>query len=203
MALDSPRAMSETARMTLDLGIDFDKILGSRPPPSEVVVVREAAMSDYECAGQASSATDFQPRKLTERHHALARALAMGLKDHEAANRVGYDKQMLVILKRSPAFLDLVEVYRSEVNLAFVDHAEQLAGLATDAILAIRDRLEEDPEAFGTRMLLEIATTVGDRAGYGPIKRTENVNVNVSLGEKLALARARVAQMKDITPNAE
>lgn len=189
--------------MTFDLGIDFDKALGSRPPPSEVTIVREMTPADYEVAGQASNITDFQPKKLTERHHALARCVAMGMKDHEAAARVGYDKQMLVILKRSPAFLDLVEVYRNEVNMAFVDHAEQLAGLATDAVLAIRDRLEADPDAFGTKMLLEIAAVTGDRAGYGPIKRTENVNVNVSLGEKLALARARVAQMKDVTPNAE
>lgn len=189
--------------MTFDLGIDFERALGERPPPREVAYVREMVMADYEVAGQNSTVGEFQPRKLTERHHALARCVALGLKDHEAAARVGYDPQMLVILKRSPAFLDLVEVYRGEVDRVFVDHAEQLAGLATDAILAIRERLEEDPDAFGTKMLLEIAAVTGDRAGYGPIKRTENVNVNVSLGEKLALARARVAQMKDVTPDAD
>lgn len=189
--------------MDLGLNIDFDKALGSRPPAKEVVLVRQLVMDDLEHAGEASTINDFQIKKLTERHHALARCVALGLKDHEAAARVGYDHQMLVILKRSPAFLDLVEVYRNEVNMQFADHAEQLAGLATDAVLEIRSRLEQDPDAFATKTLLEIAAVTGDRAGYGPIKRTENVNVNVSLGEKLAAARKRVAQMKDITPDAE
>lgn len=186
--------------MTFDLGINFDNALA--PPAREVELVREMHPADLAMAGQASAASDYQPRKLTERHHALARCVALGLKDHEAAARVGYDPQMLIILKRSPAFLDLVEVYRNDVNLQFADHTQQLAGLATDAILEIRSRLEQDPDAFSSKALLEIAAVTGDRAGYGPIKRTENVNVNVSLGEKLAMARRRVAEMRDVTPDA-
>lgn len=189
--------------MTFDLGIDFDKVDLALPPAREVTVLRELTPADYAAVGTSPTggSQDYQPKRITERHHALARALALGMKDHEAATRVGYHPQMLFILKKSPAFMELVEIYRAEVNMAFADHAEMIAGLSTDAILELRSRLEDDPAAFSSKFLLEIVTMMGDRAGFGPIKRTENVNVNVSLGEKLAAARRRVSQMRDVTPN--
>lgn len=189
--------------MSFELNIDFEKELSRPPPMNEITIIREMVEADLALIN--ATPTGYAPPQLiriTERHHALARALALGLSPGVAAARCGYSQSFVSVLQQNPAFLDLVEIYRKEVNMQFVDHAEQLAGLATDAVLVIRDRLEADPDAFGTKTLVEIATAMGDRAGYGPIKRTENVNVNVSLGEKLAAARRRVAEMKDITPNA-
>lgn len=190
--------------MSFELNIDFDKELSRPPPMNEVVLVRDMVDSDLGLINAVP--TGYAPPQLiriTERHHALARALALGLSPGVAASRCGYSQSFVSVMQQNPAFLDLVEIYRKEVDMQFVDHAEQLAGLATDAVLAIRERLENDPDAFGTKTLIDIATSMGDRAGYGPIKRTENVNVNVSLGEKLAAARRRVAEMRDITPNAD
>lgn len=180
----------------MELGIDTEALLGPGEPGLFIEVLGPLAHADLQLF-EAGPLAKYEPKRMTERHHALARAIASGMKDKEAAAVVGYVPQMVVILRGSPAFMDLVDMYRETATAEFAKLVEQFAGLTKDAMLALRERLEAEPENFSNKQLLEIVTAIGDRAGFTPVKRVEQLNVNVSLSEKLALARAR---MKDVTP---
>lgn len=181
--------------MTLDLGINIDNLFAQPVPATQVQVLAPMRDSDLELLGRGYDGQGLE--RITERHHALAKALASGMKQREAATLTGYAESRISILKRSPAFLDLIEMYRSAADAEFAKLNEQYAGLTKDAMLELRTRLESDPEAFSNKMLLEMLTQIGDRAGFAPVKRVESMNVNMSLSEKLALARSR---LRDVTP---
>lgn len=152
---------------------------------------------------QTNSAKTIEPLKsLTERHHTLARLLATGTEPLAAATVVGYTPARVSVLKSDPAFKELVEFYKDQVDAEYVDMHAQIAGMSQDALVEIRNRMEDDPEAFSTSQLLELFKAGADRSGHGP-STTQNNNVNVNIADRLSIARKRAsqaAQVIDITP---
>lgn len=176
----------------MDLDLDFDLLLspGRRKEGLEVTISRELRPADLSLLAVNRGSTAPELKKLSERHHQLARCLASGMTVGEAAHTVGLNYGRVSMLKTSPAFVELVEHYKSVVDMQFADFAGQMAGLAKDAVLEIRERLEEEPEKFSNGMLLEVAKAFADRTGFGPSSKTE-VTLNTQLGSRLDEARKR------------
>lgn len=133
-------------------------------------------------------------RRLSERHMALARALASGVSAQEASAITGYTVNRISILRDDPTFKDLVQLYTEKVDSGYLDFHKQLSGATMDAVLMLRDRMEDEPENIATRELLEVVKTGADRTGYGP--QSTNVTVQVDLAERLAAAYKRVEERK-------
>lgn len=170
--------------------------------------VRELTQADLALT-KLDLGTKAPPRKkLSERHHALARILASGSSPAAAAVLTGYQLATVSTLQVDPSFKELMSFYRSNVDAQYVALHDIMAGLSKDAALVLRERLEEDPDQVSTQHIVEILKTTADRTGHGP-KSTQDVNVNVSLANRLEEARRRVAarvidalpsDMVDITP---
>lgn len=150
-----------------DLGLNIVNLGGPGRPakPLEASVVRALNQADLELA--AVTERHSQPpaiKRITDRHHALARLLAAGTGEGEAALILGYDVSRVSILKNSPAFVELLDLYRSEVDREFATTLDHMAGLSRDALIELRERLEETPEKFSNRELLSVLTDMVDRA---------------------------------------
>lgn len=130
-------------------------------------------------------------KRLSQRHHMLARHLATGMAPGEAALLTGYTTANVCFLQRDPAFIELVTFYRAKVDELFFDRQRALAALSTDAILEMHSRLEERPESLSNGQLMELLRTAGDRSGLAPA--STQVNIHVGLAERLAAARSRIA----------
>lgn len=164
---------------------------GRRPAKVEAEVVRELKVADIAMLSE-ERATPAKPiKRLRDRHHALARMLASGMKDGHAALAVGYEPSRVSILKSDPAFKELLAFYRENVDAQLAEYHERIAALSVDAVEELRARLEEDPESFSSSLLLEIATKTADRTGYGPQSSSTQVNINVNMAERLQRARER------------
>lgn len=185
-----------------DLGFSLEDLtrVGRRPAELTYVVSRELTAEDLAALSARTTRNPYQVEKITERHHTLARLIASGLKQSEAAAIVGYSQMHVSMLMDSPAFRELMIVYSNAKDLEFADFAGRLAGLGKDAIVELQTRFEEKPEEFSNSMLLELVTKLGDRSGFGPQTKNTQVNINVDLGSRLAAARlrAREAAMKTI-----
>lgn len=131
-------------------------------------------------------------KRISERHHALARLLAGGTPPGEAALIAGYDNSRVSILQNDPAFNELVEFYREDITRELRGLHERMYGLALDAADVLQDRLEDEPEKVSVGQLLEVLKIGADRTGFGPSSQTTNVNVNVDLANRLEAARKRV-----------
>lgn len=159
--------------------------------------VRELDEGDLALLQQEKGSTAPPLKRLAERHHALARCLASGMEPGQAAVTCGYSASRVSILQADPAFQELLEFYREDVNKAYRDLHERLAGLSLDATDELSARLEEEMQAeekkFSVGQLLEIAKMGADRTGFGPQTSSTNVNINVDMAARLKAARERVA----------
>jgi hypothetical protein len=192
--------------MGLDLDIAAIQRPGRRPAPLHGSVVRTLAPEDLRLLSEARGIEAPPLQRITERHHALARALASGLSEGEAAALVGYDQSRVSILKGTPAFRELLELYRERKDAEFAEMHSMLAGLSKDAALELRARLEDNPEQLSVGQLLQTLQLTADRTGFGPTSKQETtVRIDLSARLEAARARARAAQQPilDITPSEE
>lgn len=141
-------------------------------------------------------------KRLRDRHHALARALAGGMSDSEASLVTGYDPSRISVLKADPTFKQLMSEYRSITEGAFADFQARAAVVTTEALNQIQEELEEDAEraeAGEARVIpmmnkLKVVELLADRTGHAPVAKSVQVSATVDLTERLARARQRVIQ---------
>lgn len=161
------------------------------------VQVRELQRDDLLLLGEEKGSQAPALKRLTDRHHALARCLASGMRPGDAAITCGYDASRVSILQADPAFQELLNFYREDTQAAYRDLHQRLAGLSLDAAEELAHRLEEDMQLDEKKIsigqLMEITKMGADRTGYGPQSSSTNVNVNVDLASRLEAARKRVA----------
>lgn len=185
----------------MNLPLDIIRTTGrAQAAPPTMEPLGEIAVSDLALLSEEKGSRPPPLKRLRDRHHALARVLASGKSEAEAAAIVGYDISRVSILKNDPAFNELLEFYRADVNRAYASMHEQLAGLSLDAVTELRERLEEAPEKLSVAQLVELTKMGADRTGFGPSQKVEQ-NVNINLASRLEEARRRVRERTiDITP---
>ena len=150
--------------MTLQLNIN--KLAGPGRPARPIQYEKVRDLNAADLGLLATVDLQMQPppiKRLTDRHHSLARLLAAGVTEGEAALITGYDKSRISILKNSPAFQELLALRRKEVDTEFATVLDHMAGLSRDALLELRERLEETPEKFSNAELLRVTTDLVDR----------------------------------------
>ncbi len=180
------------------MDIDFDSLRtrGRAPKPVTASVLRELDATDLACLATEKGSTASPLKRISERHHALARNLASGMPEGEAAIVCGYDLSRVSILKADPTFQELLAFYRKDVQEAYRGMHDRLFGVAMDALDELATRLEEKPEDLSIGQLIEVTKMGSDRTGFGPQSQQTNVNVNVDIATRLEAARKRVAERK-------
>lgn len=167
---------------------------GARKAPLYAEVTRVLEPADLSLLATNRQVQPVQLKKLSERHHTLAKLLASGASEGDAAFAVGYQLSRVSILKNDPAFKELLTHYRDVQDANFAEFGERMAGLAKDAVLELQERLEEEPEKFSNKELMEMMTRMADRTGHGPTHKQE-VNITGNLSERLAAARERAMRV--------
>lgn len=177
----------------MTLPLDIIHTSGRAAIPVEVELIRPLMAADLAALDAPRNTSPSPIKRLRERHHALARNIASGMKHTDAAAICGYDISRVSILMGDPTFKELVAFYAEDVNKQYAQLHETLSGLAMDAALVLRERLEDEPEKVSTDKLTEIVKMAADRTGHGPTMRQE-LNVNVGISARLAEARKRIAE---------
>lgn len=178
----------------MDLDLDILDLRGRRTRPVEAEIVRPLTDEDLATLSVERGIQPTEIKRLTDRHHALARLLAEGISDVEAAAITGYTPSRISILKDSPLFSELISHYRANKDKVFADLHERMLSAGLTAVAELTDRLEAEPEKIGTPTLIEAIKTLADRTGHGPQTKTTNVNLNVSLAARVAEGRRRAAE---------
>lgn len=105
------------------------------------------------------------------RHHLLARCLCDGMQDIAASAATGYATTTIAALKKSPAFQELVEYYRSQAEVRLVDVYERKAMVGATALEEIQQRLD-NPAIRAAMTLGElrelVKVTLGDKPAVAP-----------------------------------
>jgi hypothetical protein len=139
-----------------------------RSPELELYVVRELGEADLPLVLNPPKglSTLPSPIQMRERHHSAARLIAEGRSMAEVGAITGYSPSRISILKQSPDFQELVQVYKAQKDALFLDVHGRKATLAATAISVLQDRLEDTPNSISTRELTEILkVSAGEDAG--------------------------------------
>lgn len=153
-------------------------------------IERELTVDDLAELGSERGTKPTALKRLGERHHAVARLLASGMKPGEVAAELNYSSSRISILQDDPTFQELVQFYKQEVvEPAFRGFHEKLSSLGETAIDVLADRIEDDPEGLSSAMLHDIIKMSADRTGFGPSSTNTNVNVHIDLASRLQRAR--------------
>lgn len=150
---------------------------------------------------------EVEPRQLSairDSHHAVARAVAAGLRTGLVAQATGYSITRIQALKKDPAFQQLVAEKQALLDETWVEGTDAYYELVnknrTLSARLINDKLTaiEDPAEIDLRTLVAIHADSADRTGYP--KRTESINVNLGFAARLDLAVRRSGQvLKEVT----
>lgn len=143
----------------------------------QIEVIRELTLEDL-AAPQTRPA--LAPKSSIDRilgfHHAQARMIAEGKTLGQIAAVLGTSVNRLNTLLVDPAFEELVEYYRSQLEDVYLNthmKASQVARLAMDRLM---ERLEVDSEKISTNQLREIAQGMLDRTDLPP--KAANAQIN-------------------------
>jgi hypothetical protein len=125
---------------------------------------------------------------LRSSHHQLAQLLVQGRPDTEVSLITGYSATRISILKKDPAFAELMAGYQNVREKTFVDTLERMKLLGLNTLDELQERLETDPQRWSNRELMEmadlmlvrpkIATPIG-QASAGTASGTNSGGVNV------------------------
>lgn len=165
-------------------GFDLDLVGEVRPVAEDEVPVRAPLI-----------------KKVRAKHHALARLLAAGVSTEQAALCAGYVPATAYCLQTDPTFKELVAFYQHDTREVAALVEERMLMLGESARERLVDLLEDSPDEVSPGLALEIFKAAMDRAGYAPVQRTVNKNMNMNIGQMLNEARRRMATPKEIEQN--
>lgn len=130
-------------------------------------------------------------KRLRDSHHAVAKLLASGMTPMQVSLQTGYAPSRISTLQNDPAFKELLIFYAKERDVVAQEVETLFLGVARDAMQAVHERILDEGQEIPVGELREIFKTFADRAGYAPITRSINKNLNVNIGERLDAARKR------------
>ena len=165
-------------------------------PPGEVVRLLPSDLDDLSLPAERPSSL----KRIRDHHHLIARLVAEGKRTSDIASQVGLSMSRVSILKGDPAFQQLVEMYRTNLNQLhdanFATNDQKMAMLEAEAADELLDRMHETPEEFSSDQLMKIWEFCLDRR-VGKITKNYNLNVNrtESLADLVAARRRREDQL--------
>lgn len=171
------------------------RTVGRAKAPVVAEYVRDLAAADLELLAREPRDSAKPPAlvRLRDRHHSLARCLATGMTNADAAAVTGYDPSRISILRGDPAFRELIAHYASQEDALAAEYSERATTLALTAMNRLQEALEDEESPMSESMALEVAKFASDRTGNAPVTKSVNLNVHTDLGNRLAAARQRLA----------
>lgn len=186
----------------MDLQLELSpRIMGRSLPPVSHEFVRALTEEDLVLLEMPRPVGERPLKRITNRHHALARQIAEGLKQTEAAAIMGYTEHHVSILMTDPSFQELVAFYRNNAARESRSNFDRLVELTGDASDVLLDRLENEPEKISVPQLMELVKLGADRTGLGPQSTTTQVNINANIAERMK--QAREAASRPVPPTIE
>lgn len=170
-----------------------------RPADYTAEVLRPLTGADVALLREAPARAPSAIRRISDRHHCVARAIAAGVPPSQAAAFYGYSPSSISALKNDPTFKELLTVYRSEGDQLRRDLFEKLTGMTHDAIDIIQERMEDEDERkkIPLSTVMEVVKLGANRTGFGEASTVnQNVSVHTDMAERMAAARRKAKQIE-------
>lgn len=120
------------------------EVIRSLRIPDDLPILRESLPSPQKSITQ-----------IRHSHHQAARLIAEGVPLQEASLITGYSPNYLSQLQGDPMFVELVSYYATNEDKKHIDVMDRLRSLGMSTLDELQTRLEESPESYSIRELME------------------------------------------------
>src|SRR5690606_35166333 len=104
-----------------DLGLDLFRTRGRATVPVSTEIVGAVTLADLGLLEEENGSKPGALSRIVERHHAMGRMLAGGMKPGEVAVEVGMLRSRMSILQDDPTFQEVVAFYRDNEEEVYED----------------------------------------------------------------------------------
>lgn len=190
--------------MTNGVSSPLAAVRGRAPAPLELNYEGLLSPGDLAVLGEESTSVSgaAPPEQMRDRHHTIARMLALGFKQTQIAAVTGMTASRISIIKGSPAFEELYQFYKNEAGAEFRDLTERFKHIGMEVTGELMTRLADKPEEISIGELRELLKTVADRSGYGPVQKNINLTATIDPEQLERLKDAARQKEKIITVSA-
>ena len=140
-----------------------------------------------------------------ERHHAVARLIAIGATEEHIRRQTGISYKRIAVLTADPSFKELVALYRDDVEKIWNRNVDQYLDLGMGNMIhteaMIQDQLEEADEAGEKLPLLTLNRLSQDRAdrfGYPKTSQVEHKHDFAALLDRAIERSGKAREVKVI-----
>ena len=176
---------------------------GRGRPSKEITISYARDLSERDLVALMTCESGAKPKplqKLRAAHHNIAILLSQGKGDTEVARITGRSVGNIHLLKRDPAFVNLLNHYAQMGEQALADVYQQLSATGQAALATLQERLEEDPDSFDAKDLVKIVEVAMDRTGHGPTRTIKTLNTADAIKELVEKKKAeRAGRVIDVT----
>jgi len=154
----------------------------------EVVELEASDLAELDANG--SFDTNRSIKQLRTTHHAIARYIVAGLSFVEIHRITGYSPQTVDRLRNSPAFVELMEHYKTEANVETAKLRRNIEHLGEMSLERLQELLESD-QPLDPEWVQKVAFNLLDRLGHGPVttQRSEYTERVIHRHELVAIKR--------------
>ena len=174
--------------------LELDSTADSIPHISAIEVISH---SDLE--GESINKPPPSAISIRAAHHRVAAMLANDFKIADVVRTTGFSRRTIGLLESNPAFRDLMAHYTGLREERMGDMQGRVETSATRLLDELDCRLDdpEKREKIPFHLLADAAMKMLDRAGQGPMKRSESKNVNLNITpDALAAIRTEASAVR-------
>jgi len=162
---------AEGEALALGVSSPLGSVRGRKPALCKMKLLGTLSAEDLRELEQPADADVVEIKRLRDRHHSIARLLALGYPAVQISAITTTSQSRISVLQQSPAFQELLAHYRSEGAKEFRDLRERFSQLGLEVTEELLARMEEEPESIPVGELREILKLVADRSGHGPTSK--------------------------------
>lgn len=165
----------------------FEDARGGRKAssPLSLSVARPLGEEDIQRLGEAQVTPAQRLLKVKQAHHNLAQLIARGIPQVEISLITGYSPAYISSIQNDPAFAELVAYYSIQREMIHSTVVGQMGALGQAAVSELQARIDEAPEKFANRELMELVETTivkpaqvkGSGGGSGSPGNAVNIEV--------------------------
>lgn len=137
-------------------------------------------------------------KELRDKHREIARLVVLGHSNKEIMESVDISNSQLAVVKRSPAFAELVARMTDERDREAVDLASRMQVVATKGLDALEQFVDSQIEEGITdaTMIMTMFREMADRIGHAPVKTVVSTNFDAKGAEAFRRAFANEGRVK-------
>lgn len=135
--------------------------------------------------------------KLNDLHYQIIRYIALGKRNKDIADLLDINTETVSRIRNNEMTALVLKAIRKDMNVEVANVAKEIAETSKLAIEVMKDAVEGNLNGITAKDRINASKDILDRAGYTPVKKTANINTNIS-SSRIKNVKAKIGNLDHI-----